>query len=1449
MPVPEPGVIPELHEPGHQQERQPPRSQSTRGVARSTSAASSTSFPGLREQRARVQGHTPGALQQQPFRAQGDQPHVGHPHTVMYQGGTVPQSSQSQDAAAQSIPAYRIGYAPTYDPAADPWHEDGFFPGVSPAMSAFLSTQQYPMQPQQPQAQLAHANAYPYDPWEDEVDQPSPIATAQPAAQQQPPHLPQQGQEAQPHVLHHGQDPRLPQHLQTISGPAYAFPGAGQFDPPTMDPWNIIARRYASSGPLLPPDQWGPNALGLTGGMRPQRPGSPGLSEATTCAGDDAPTDCIDEEVAPEEARDAATTGETPPEDATEPAEVPMDHDEEHEPTGNQDDDDDWESDTSDSEVEAENDEPESTTPTTGKKTPKRAAGHGSQRLANKAKKSDVKNRWRELEWGDKPKWLSWRGALLYIQRGEKPPARQPLPPTPSPQREHLLSLLSAHHYSYDSQGNIVPHHPPRPRHDGPLENSEKAANQAKADHAQRRATNPYTQPTTPSTSSRTGPTTSSRTNRDDDKRSQTAQVRAQPQQDHRLPQQQHQPHQVRAQPQQDHRLPQQQPQPHQRQARGRPHQQVQFDLPAEHREEPPRPVRRQHTWRKLSDSTTVQLKGDGVYNYPVQIVDNRPSRPQEHHIAQGMASRDNDNDHSLNNHLHNIEADTLVVQPLHLTEPTDPSSSSSSSAASHPTPPRDQGTMTHSGGPPLPSMDDLDQQAAAAVAEGRAPAWQIEGDGPSMRSSVRVDDNSHDLSWVQGATPRTLPPPMPLHPQTVLSMRGSITGSWRGTTWSPPSQSVVRHPPRQTVEPTLVIYKTLASQQTRGVLPDGLYITIHRAGDWIATTRFELGFARTPRYWLVVVDAAPQPAADQTDRLPLRPGDSFWLEWRGQERIWQRRPRFHNDIHVLGGFATIPETEAPRPPTPPQRRDPTTQRAQTSYQGGFKSQRFVDTRPLRGRLIPPSTSSPSTATTNSPASGQQQQQQLQSDASSIEQLQPSTPRQAPQATRTTIVEQGQRHRGKPQQAAGKAKPPPPPTTTSGSESETSWPSEDPAPPEGDDAALSQLWAHAANATPTTTTTLMPGDMNSLVQQRRPTPTTSTSEEQARGMPPPRRDPPQPPQPPSGPASQPVEHENPWYSVAANFNGEFTVSGLLRLLQKILHEMLQQTFAMPNEYITHLAYHSCYYISKLMSTNDRQLQRQEQGDAPSAANDLGPTAMVFCITNPFVEAEAALDSLVQHQRDLPRRHLLRELRRAEALLKDGRAIFKSWSRNPNAPGALPGTAASQNALDGVDFSFLASEEGGVASLDESLRIALAAAQRCSHYMNQLLGWIQGHFQAENAGGSPSPKKRRMERPSGSDCRPDFTTAPSNTTLPAHNHTGELPRDVPVRPDDPRRPDSALPHRDPSGAVPGAAPYNILRAQQLLESVMPFTEQEVATSLQEVHSLLFQWTSSLYGASP
>ncbi|CAE7801297.1 unnamed protein product [Symbiodinium sp. KB8] len=214
---------------------------------------------------------------------------------------------------------------------------------------------------------------------------------------------------------------------------------------------------------------------------------------------------------------------------------------------------------------------------------------------------------------------------------------------------------------------------------------------------------------------------------------------------------------------------------------------------------------------------------------------------------------------------------------------------------------------------------------------------------------------------------------------------------------------------------------------------------------------------------------------------------------------------------------------------------------------------------------------------------------------------------------------------------------------------------------------------------------------------------------------------------------------------------EFTVVGLLRVLQKILHEILQQSFTQPNEYLTNLAYHA----------------------AP------GPTAMIFCLTNAFVEAEATLD-----------------------LLRDGRAVCKSWARDPNAPGALPGTAASQNALDGVSFSLLALEEGGIATLDENLHLALAAAQRCNKYMDQLLEWIEQQFQAVDAY--------------------------LNTHLLKTHRAILLEKYRYIDPE------------------PGAAPYNILKAQQILERVMPFTEQQVASALCDVRSLLLQWTTALWG---
>ena len=589
---------------------------------------------------------------------------------------------------------------------------------------------------------------------------------------------------------------------------------------------------------------------------------------------------------------------------------------------------------------------------------------------------------------------------------------------------------------------------------------------------------------------------------------------------------------------------------------------------------------------------------------------------------------------------------------------------------------------------------------------------------------------------------------------------------------------------------------------------------------------RFELGFARTPRFWLVVIDHAPPPVPG---RIPLRSGQSFWLEWRGVEKVWKRRPRFDNDVHALGGFSSVPEEQEPRPPTPPQRRDPPdAPRGRPSQPTGFNPQRFVDTRPLRGRLISqpePSADSAGSSSTSRPLTTTAADNRAHPAEPTLQQQLPLQQQQAKRRAKSPIA---------------KARPPQPPPS-SGSETETSWPSEDPNHAEDNDAmGLTQL---------NRTTATLADEVIFMQRQQPPRPNETNN--------PARRPNSENPQLqhalPAHPPQPPVEMENPWFSVSANFEGDFTVSGLLRLLHRVLHEILQQSFSHPNEYLTNLAYHACYYLSKLQSTNDRQTYEMSSGSFP-AQTAPGPTAMVLCITNSFVEAEATLDSLVQNHRELPRRHLEKELRRAEGLLRDGRAIFKSWARDPNAPGALPGTAASQNALDGVSFSHLSIEEGGIASLEENLQLALAATQRCSTYMNQLLEWIETHFQDGIDKGSPSPKKRKVEKASGSDNPPCFEKADGDDGEPLQPNKSLQPQ-MGMRPQCPDLPaparrheqrDPGLPHGATGGPEPGAAPFNILKAQQVLEGIMPFTEQQVAASLQEVHSLLSQWTTALWG---
>ena len=102
--------------------------------------------------------------------------------------------------------------------------------------------------------------------------------------------------------------------------------------------------------------------------------------------------------------------------------------------------------------------------------------------------------------------------------------------------------------------------------------------------------------------------------------------------------------------------------------------------------------------------------------------------------------------------------------------------------------------------------------------------------------------------------------------------------------------------------------------------------------------------------------------------------------------------------IQVLGGLATIPNDQAPRPPTPPQRRDPTVPRTSSGHRGGFDPQRFIDTRPLRKRLIiPEHDQDPGAAASSSTRTSQPQTSQ-----SSPAQAEPTTAGRATTANAQT---------------------------------------------------------------------------------------------------------------------------------------------------------------------------------------------------------------------------------------------------------------------------------------------------------------------------------------------------------------------------------------------------------------------------------------------------------------
>ena len=558
----------------------------------------------------------------------------------------------------------------------------------------------------------------------------------------------------------------------------------------------------------------------------------------------------------------------------------------------------------------------------------------------------------------------------------------------------------------------------------------------------------------------------------------------------------------------------------------------------------------------------------------------------------------------------------------------------------------------------------------------------------------------------------------------------------------------------------------------------------MYPVGEWIAVTRFELSYARTPRFWLVVVDAVPD--LTQAGELPLQSGEEFFLEWQGTKREWVRRPRFQGDIQRLGGFSVIPPLLPPEPPIPPERTGfpPTQRRGSTPASSSSSSSSAAP----RGQLHMPTASSHARA----------------------------------------------RNNATPQDFGGghpKSRPPLPPQTTSGSESETSWPSEDPEPERtGDVDVDASTTTSTAATTPTTTNTNNNEDHASFMQRmpppRRPTttPTTSTNE--------------------SGEARPPRGTES-WIPEAA----PQTSTELLQALTKVIHKLLQASFSQPSEQVTILAYRACSYLTQMQTLGLPSSNVPTLGDTPQPP----PTAATFTLDNPLIEADATLNQLLQGHRDIPRRHLYNEMARVEQLLSDTKHMLAAWGKDPEVPGAHEGIAGIKNALDAMDWCHLAVEEGNIAQIEETLQIAVQATQRSRNYMDMLIAWIQSRF--EDNAGSPPKRKKTSERATGSGEAPVYIQQPQPPPPqedPAPRRRGpetDLPpdqggEDGQVRPPLQRRRQTQSQMEGRTEAE--ASPYAILRAQQLLKQALPFLEQELAVLVSEAYANLYTWTTAIWG---
>ena len=289
---------------------------------------------------------------------------------------------------------------------------------------------------------------------------------------------------------------------------------------------------------------------------------------------------------------------------------------------------------------------------------------------------------------------------------------------------------------------------------------------------------------------------------------------------------------------------------------------------------------------------------------------------------------------------------------------------------------------------------------------------------------------------------------------------------------------------------------------------------------------------------------------------------------------------------------------------------------------------------------------------------------------------------------------------------------------------------------------------------------------------------------------------------------------------------------LLDNLDHLLQALLQQSFQQPRGEVTDLAYRACSSLAAL-----RRVRAREE-HAPHV-NLTTPDSDADFQTNPLAEAQVTLRQLVLHHNDMTTGQLRGALYPLQDILSQTRRLVDRLGAPPHPAHWHEALAGLRNVANEAEATGLAIEEGGVASTHMAITALLAAVDRTSAYLDRMLADAAHRDEVDKS------RKRKQEEPA---------TGQTNRQLRARDDRPPRalpsPPALPVPPDGPAAHDSRVPPGQPSSSTQKhtgeATPYQILRAQQILEKLMPFLDQQAAAMLSEAHALLFGWTTALWG---